>query len=107
MQKLCFANEELRNKFFAHVSPLEGRLFVQTMAGLEPGVYKERYPRVGVSLRGACVALEFHVNQNQELDIEKVTVLHYGGLKGLRWSAWGLMEQFWCKLLRLIRIKGE
>jgi len=47
MQKLCFANEELRNKFFAHVSPLEGRLFVQTMAGLEPGVYKERYPRKG------------------------------------------------------------
>lgn len=107
MQKLCFADEDLRNKFFAHVSPFEGRLFVQMIADLEPGVYKTRYPKVGTSLRGACVALKFRVNQNHEPDIVKVTVLHHGGLKGLCWSALGLMEQFWCKFQSLMKIKAK
>ena len=105
MHTLCFANEELKNIFYASVTPFEARLFVQatTQLRLKPGVYETRYHEVGISGRGACIRMVFRVNRNQLLNIEKITILHHGGLRGIYWSARGLAEQALSKILRKIK----
>lgn len=95
--KLCFASDELRQRFFEHVSIYEARLLVTTLKAqhiARVGTYITQFPKIGVSLRGSCVKVDLHLSENDAPEIRDVVVLHRGGLRGFIWSIRGRVEQF-------------